>query len=207
MKSIRLNGSLRAEIASNIEQAYEIATPAPKYASKSTLLSVFKAVVETEYHKQVTALKSKLTEAGVDIALVRTSCEVDVYSDKNNHFTRVLLTNEEGGREYLPKLKVSGAFIQLDMLDDYPLIAEAYATYKKSIKAGRAGQALFREWETSKRNYMSDVRNVIAGVNTTGQLLEQWEEVRKFLPDGIVNPSRIALPAVSIAQLNKKIGL
>ena len=204
LKSIRLNKNLREEIISNIEQAYVINSPAPKYSTNSELKADFIQVIQDEYLKQVAIIVTKAKSVGIDPGLLQTTNYLTVFTDATNTFCNSYFRDnmEE------PQIRIStGAFIKLDQLEDYPLIAKAYAKYKRAIKNERSAQTKHREWERSKNNYMSDVRNAIAGVNTTAQLLEQWPEVEKFIPETIVNPSKILLPVVSIAQLNKKLGI
>lgn len=207
MKSIRLNKTLREEIISNIEQAYEIATPCPPNKSKQELRNELFAVIETEYRRQAKVFETKALKAGIPLNIIQTRSRIVVFSDAGNYWDDHYMHNADGDIASLIDVCPNAAFIQLDQLEKYPLIQEAYNKYKKDLKNEKANTDLKRIWEREKSNYLSDVRNVIYGVNTTAQLLEQWEEVKAFLPAGIVNPSRIMLPAVNIKQLNKKIGL
>jgi len=205
MKSIRLNVKLREEIISNIEQAYEIKNPCPDHKTKAKFLSEFMDVVETGYTVQAEAFGQKAINAGIPITFLKQTNTIRVYTDRDNHFCNRVMRDSDNNYKYLPDLVLSAAFIQLDLLGKYPLIEKAYTHYKQGVKAEKANLDLKRIWEREKTNYLTDVRNVVFGVNTTGQLIEQWEEVEKFIPRGVVDPSRIQLPAVSISQLNKHI--
>lgn len=203
-KSIRLNKELREEIINNIAQAYDLKNPCPAHQSKEDLQHIFLKVIEAEYFKQEEAVIAKLASIGLTKELIHVTDHFKVYTDNQQHFANFYF--KDAKKNYVSHLKlIQGVFVQLDMLKKYPLIQAAYKAYKKALKTEKPNYEAKRQWTREKEGYLQDVRNVIFGVNTTKQLLEEWAEVEPFIPTGIVDPSRIQLPAVNIAQLTKKI--
>lgn len=206
-KSIRLNITLRSEIVDNIRQAYEINTPCPPHETKTDIKDKLVGIIEVIYREQSAALVAKATKSGINPKLFSESRSFQVYQG-NYSFAYQYLKDKNCNNEYLPVPVQGWVYVNLDDESTHkdPRITLAYKVYKAAIKTERVKQAAVKEWKLQRDNYLSDVRNVIDGVNTTGQLLEQWAEVEKFLPVGIVNPSKIQLPAVSIERLNKFLG-
>ncbi len=201
MKSIRLNKSLRNEIACNISQAYNIKNKPPLVINpmdqlRDKLIEIFL--------KQSADVLMKAKHLGIENSL-----------DLKNYFEFkfkgsihiLYLYDKFGEAQYTPILgNKSGIFTDLDNLKcaDVELV-NIHNTYLSAYKKVRPLKTKYKLWKKDKDNYMADVINVLDGVNTTGQLLEVWEECAKFLPLGILNPSNIKLPTVSITQLNKHI--
>ena len=87
-----------------------------------------------------------------------------------------------------------------------PAIQEVIDGINGAKKRVRAQRALVIAYDKEKANYEQDVTQVLDGCNTSGQLILVWEEVEKFLPKGVANPSIINLPSVNIAALSRKLG-
>lgn len=75
--------------------------------------------------------------------------------------------------------------------------------YKRVSKQDRK---LIQAFDTAMREqntYREEVRDVLASVNTTKQLLELWPEVEEFIPGTLRDPSSIQRPAISVVSLNE----
>lgn len=201
-KSIRLNQGIRAEIASNIEQAWIIKNPKPEMVEPmTTLLDAIKA----RFLAESAELVAKVASVGVTENQLRTVCRLGTQIDGQTKYTD--LQDEHGAYTHVADPSPTrGIYVLLDneTTKDDPLYAE-YVTYREALKEARANRKELSTWEKEKGEYMADVRNVLTGVNTTGQLLSVWEECEKFIPAGLLNPSKINLPSVNISRLNKQI--
>jgi len=203
-KSIRLNNKLREEILSNIEQAYTIKNPAPSYITTEEMRKEMDKKLTELCIARSNTLQAKATKAGIALNMLESRryvdlCDTNPSNVDDKYLCRMYFTDSNDNYLYLNVAPT------LDFFKDSEAGA-IYKEYKKNIKGNKKAKDAHKAWELKKSNYLSDVRNVLQGVNTTGQLLEQWEEVEKFIPVGIVDPSSINLPSnVSIAQLNKLI--
>lgn len=199
MKSIRLNKELRAEIASNIEQAYVLKNKAPVLPNPIAELT---EAVGQVYLKRVKVLKQRAEAVGLGKYLKETY--YNYFNIAGDCYQITFKMIKGNTKQYLPQLNPeSVTFVNFEDPNTDKELMDLYLAYKKSKKTERSKLLKHTEWVKAKANYMADVNNVLAGVNTTGQLLEVWEECEKFLPVGIVNPSKINLPSVNINQLNK----
>lgn len=200
MKSIRLNKELRAEIISNIRQAYTIKNKEPVLPDPKKDLLI---TIEDIYRKRAKAIEDKVIAAGLTKEYLKKSHYFNISINGetfSNHFR-----DASGSKEYLTQVNPTTSYLFTDdNLTDKECI-QAVKIYKAARKKERPLRQKRSEWVKVRNNYIADVVNVLAGVNTTGQLLEVWPEVEKFLPKGITDPSSINLPAVSINQLNKLI--
>ena len=202
MKSIRLNKNLRCEIESNIEQAYVLNSPAP---TVTVPLDALSAKLEALYRKRAMIILRKAEAAGLHEYMDTRNSFLVGFFENNVH--RIYFQDAKGNNEHLINLSQNGYFCTEQATNNDQEICNIYAQYRADKKASRPSKLAYSAWEKDKLNYMEDIKNVLLGVNTTGQLLEVWPECGAYLPAGIMNPSSINLPSVSISQLNKKLGI
>lgn len=84
-----------------------------------------------------------------------------------------------------------------------PLFEKGYQAFKAKYKQWKKLSVSIKEEKAQRKDYQDQVTMVIQGVNTTGQLLDVWPEVERFIPLGINKTENIQLPAVSTQRLNK----
>lgn len=207
MKSIRLNSNLRDTIINRIMTAWDLANPC-KVTEQS----------EWEVTKQelfVPAINEKLKRMPDYLAWVNLP-ETKKYLTSSPHSYHRNIKYPNGSTSnynYLEDVKgILTPLLPADfcsgMLFDYsqetlPTWAEkAVTSWKRKIKGIKANNALYDEHVKERRLYRDEITNIIYNVNTTGQLLDVWPEVEKFLPETAVNPSKTTLPAVSTKKLN-----
>lgn len=199
MKSIRLNKRIREEIISNVEQAYTLKNTAPAYKNREELTEDLNQAVYDQLIVERTALMNILGTHGYSSNIVRAQEYTQLAA--NGEHLHSFRAKEYGD---LCPLRQAGA---VDVTDPKnPKLNELYAAYKKELKDAKVKKDIYTAWELKRDNYMADVRNVIEGCNTTAQLLATWEELEKFIPAGLLDPSTgITLPSVNIANLKKQI--
>lgn len=195
MKSIRLNKTLRAEILANIEVAYIEANPTPHVTGA---LKNLLANVEVTYRGQAQVLMDIFRKNAAERYICKLS---DIYITVNGSTCTTRLKDSDGNVETLVDLNPEGHF----RVYDKESVEPEYIQYLADKKVQRKQEADVATWKLQLTNYLRDVGHVLDGVNTTEQLLTVWPEAEGFLPSGIVNPSRIQLPAISIANLNAKL--
>ena len=222
MKSIRLNKTIRETIVNNIRAAWIEANPAPVNPQDPADI-LYKAAEQCHLQdpKVKAALKFAKTEAGKAVVAMSTSLSFRLpdgeytymYAVTSPETGEVLVNNARNfannhkDTKHLKKYvsafgSVTCDFHNEDFLKDNPTAAQAVKEFNKARKENHKLRKAHSEWELKRDNYMEQVTQVVGGVNTTGQLIEQWEEVAQFIPEGYRNPSRIQLPAVSVASLN-----
>lgn len=196
MASIRLNKAIRATIASNISEAYTKNNPAPEFKNAGDFKEIFVNAAKEHYIKQSNLILFAAKNAGLESYMRKIS--------------RVLI---HWNGEYKFPIEFETPVIQLqenttcfEIMDkgNKPVL-KAWNEYQEAIKSLKPAQDALKAWKLQHDNYMEEVKNVLDGVNTTGQLLEAWPECSDFIPAGIKNPSKIQLPVVSIAALTAAI--
>ena len=197
MKSIRLNKETRLQIASAIMEAYKAKNPVPAGKLPSDVKEELTEAVKAAYLKQSDAVMKKAVEAGIEKYLKLTSsCRYAINGSVYNYLEfsdKVVVLNSESS-------------VWLDVATTkIPAIKKAYEIYQHDIKDTKPIVDAHKAWELAKDNYRTNVWNILEGVNTSKQLLEVWPECERFIPKGIVDPSKLLLPTVNLATLNSKI--
>lgn len=197
MKSIRLNKETRLQIASAIMEAYKAKNPVPAGKLPSDVKEELTEAVKAAYLKQSDAVMKKAVEAGIEKYLnLTSSCRYAINGSTLNYLEfpdKVVDLNPESS-------------VWLDVATTkIPAIKKAYEIYQRDIKDTKPIVDAHKAWELAKDNYCTDVWNILEGVNTSKQLLEVWPECERFIPKGIVDPSKLYLPTVNLATLNSKI--
>ena len=205
MKSIRLNKDIRTQIVANIKKAYLNNNTRPEVndSRETDLNEVILKHYNSKYKEAFAAYEDPKLKPFINYS--------NYFCIRNDTgaLTYIYFGNDEKGNTiHRPTPKNSGAFIDLSNPDtkipaSIQKVIDANKKIKKQCRKEREEQSKY-DLELSK--YLSEIRQVLDGVNTSKQLLEVWPEVQKFLPEGINNPSKINLPAISIASLNNKLG-
>lgn len=197
MSSIRLNKTTRGEIVDRVMKAWLLKNKEPKRYTRAQYTKDRDALIEEIILAESEEVKAKARKAGIaEEFLALTSYRYVVLSDTEGKRTQWMVYVDSG-----EALHGCGAM-------DLDLNTELVAKIKKLRKkcTNKRTQDTYKAWENKRNNYRKDVENVVAGVNTTGQLREVWPEVEKFLPEALNNPSKgIQLPTVSIKALNAAI--
>lgn len=216
MKSIRLNATIRKSISDNIRTAWVENNPSPAVPVEPIKV-LTDAAIQLYFNDPLVkaALKFQKTPAGQKVVVLGTDMHITlpngdgfhIYSwgdSKNTYFgsrKEYYDADFESKCAFVERMRSVVNFKNEDYLNANPLAKEAVTKYNKARKEQHKLRQAYSAWELKRDNYMSQVNEVLGAVNTTKQLVEQWEEVAKFIPDGYRNPSRIALPAISIQSL------
>lgn len=210
MKSIRFNKNIRADIVQNIEKAYIEENPEPLVMPSIT--SVLQKALWQFYLEEVKPIKEAF-KANPVLQRYETTTSY-MYARMPSGATITIY--EEGDtciKERFLSLNTSSSYCwdwEVTESKGTPvvpaLIQEVLDTEKANKKIRREQNKKLEAWQTEADRYIRDITQIIDGCNTSGQLLQIWPEVEKFLPRGATNPSRIQLPSVNIAELNRKLG-
>lgn len=87
-----------------------------------------------------------------------------------------------------------------------PSLKKAAEEFTSLQKAARKEREAVSTWEKERAKYLDEILQVLRGVSTTKQLMEQWPEVKEYIPTSYFNPSKICLPVINTQALNAKLG-
>jgi hypothetical protein len=191
MKSLRLNKELRTTILNSFLDKYKSSNPEPEVgdvskAQQKAAINAQKAV----YGKYEGLLPDEFVVKSNNI-------QVRLPNGSIQHW--YFGYDEEGDSIYLlmsKESKVKYVFTDNDSI---------YAEYRKVADTVKQQQTVYDEWEKGYQKFKSEVTQVLESVNTTGQLVEVWPESLPFIPQEISDPSKINLPSVNFAEINKVI--
>ena len=205
-KSIRLNKQLRQDILDNIMNSYDAANPAPErpVMKKGTSIDeLVKKAFFTKYKKVIEEFSNLSKEALEHVDLVSAHNSIS-YQTENGYWESIYLTKEDLEGIKIPYGLRRNCFINLeDPAQRTSAMSKAIEAKKKFEKTTlKEYKQVAKDYDLSRRNYASQIRTVLDGVNTSNQLLEVWPEVSEYLPTGVLEPSKIQLPSVNIATLN-----
>ncbi len=195
MKSTRLNKDMRSAIHSAFMQCWVSSNPEPTTHSLVTIEDAFaRGIIDRE-----AAIK------GVDFSKIpeeylRYGNYIQVSINDGDSYSYKHFYDKDGSRCIYFVPRKDGAYL-VDSND--PL----YLRYKTDIETLKELNQDHRVWLDKKEKVSDDVRMALDSVNSTGQLITLWPEVEQFIPDTIADFSRIQLPAISFAELNKAAGL
>lgn len=200
MKSIRLNSEIRQAILDNISKAYDIANNKPEKTINS--LKILEEAVLEHYTKQSKQLRE----------LVETHKELETAVEFSTSITFVTPTGSwehidiEPDKKFFNKYAKTRDFRNTEYVNSNPILKKALNKYTELRDKEREEDKLIHNWNKEKEKYLDDIFQVLKGVNTTKQLIEQWPEVQEYIPLCYFNPSKINLPSIDIKSLNQKIG-
>lgn len=204
-KSIRLNKQLRADIITNIMSSYDKANPLPVRPEMkgASIPELIKKMLFTK-HKKVIEEFSTLSEQVLKYVELLEPNDYSQYRTETGHWESIYFDEEDLKDIKLPYSAVKGCVINLS--DENQLTAplrKAIEAKKKFEKTTlKEYKQKRKDHELERRNYIQQIQTVLDGVNTSNQLMEVWPEIEKFLPVGLLEPSKIQLPSVNIATLN-----
>jgi hypothetical protein len=205
-KSIRLNKQLRQDILNNIMDSYDAANPAPERPEMKKGTSIGELIKKAFFtkHKKVIEEVTNSSQALKDIiGIHKKSTYLDI-KDEKGYWSSIYFTEDDLKDLDVPQALLRGCFINLeDPAQRTAAMNKAIEAKKKFEKTTlKEYKQVQKDYDLSRRNYASQIRTVLDGVNTSNQLLEVWPEVSKYLPTGVLEPSKIQLPSVNIATLN-----
>ena len=206
-KSILLNKQSRQDIVDNIMQSYKKQNPPPKV--KDTRKQELHAALLTYYHEKYADMINFYKNS----SMARDFMQADyyaLYQDSSKNTCTLNFKSKEGDSETLP-IKGYSMFVNLSNPDNVATlpkyVTDVIDSNKRKEKSIRKQRAALSAWEVEYERYEQDITNVIAGSRSTGQLLNVWPEVERFLPVGANDPSVITLPSVNINNLNTRLGI
>lgn len=202
MKSIRLNNEIREQILDNIKAAYLKVNPLYKRPPNNLSFSQQTAEIAKAEHLQEVAMLSALIQEHPDLKILKLLS----LSDNCTRVGKVLLPENNVSVEFDSPMPGVHQWVALrdwrDSKDQPRKIKTLLKNKAKIDRDYRKETEKVNESQKELERYLDKVRQPIYGVNTTGQLLEIWPEVSKYLPQGTINPSKINLPAINIKDLN-----
>lgn len=201
VKSITLNSEIRQAILDNIATAYDKANPKPELTIDTK--GILEKAVRTHYLKQSLALRKLVEENSELQGAVHTYHKLD-YKSPTGSWGAV--HPEEGETFYHKYAYTTRDFSNPEYLAKNPSLKKAAEEFTSLQKAARLERQALSNWENERTKYLDEIMQVLKGVRTTKQLIEQWEEVKEYIPQAYFNPSKIALPAINTAALNSKLG-
>ncbi|AJF40722.1 hypothetical protein AVV30_gp064 [Vibrio phage phi 1] len=201
MKSITLNSEIRQAILYNIATAYDKANPKPELTIDTK--SILEKAVRTHYLKQSLTLR-KLVEENPELQGAMSTRNYIRYITPNSDWAEI--RTEENEVFYSKYADTTRDFRNTEYLAKNPSLKKAAEEFTSLQKAARLERQAVNTWENERAKYLDEIMQVLKGVRTTKQLIEQWEEVKEYIPQAYFNPSKIALPAINTAALNSKLG-
>lgn len=201
MKSIRLNTKIRNDIIDNIRAAYDKANPKPELTIDTT--DILAKAVRQHYMKQSLELR-KVVNANPELQGAMSTHSSISYVSPTGSWERI--RPEEGEVFYSKYANTTRDFTNTEYLAKNPSLKKAAEEFTSLQKAARQERAAVSKWEQERTKYLDEIMQVLVGVTTTKQLMEQWPEVKDYIPTSYFNPSKIALPAINTKALNAKLG-
>lgn len=206
MKSIRLNTEIREAILTNIANAYEAANPKPAITIDTT--GILEKAVRAHYMKQSLELRNLIEANPVLKDAISTDTYINYKTPAGSWGSVYLWDINDSDAEQvrvITKFNTTRDFSNPEYLAKNPSLKKAAEEYSSLQKAARKEREAVSEWNRERSKYLDEIRQVLKGVNTTKQLIEQWEEVKQYIPQAYFNPSKIALPAINTEALNAKL--
>jgi hypothetical protein len=117
------------------------------------------------------------------------------------HLEFAKTTTIDGNSTYTCKVSTKESKVEYVFIGDDPLWVE----YQSARELTKAFNKTVEAHKETRQLYTEEVDQVLQGVNTTGQLLEQWPEILPYLPSNLNNPSNINLPSISVKKLNEQL--
>ena len=162
----------------------------------SISLDVIKSAMANELFK---VAFGKVDVSGIDSCFLNKSSYIQCLSPNGNMLS--FSYGYDSGDCQINKLSSMKSGVEVTVKGD-----EGYwKTYCEQVDFWKKEQDIHKQWSALKVTFRSEVAQVLDGVNTTAQLLEQWPESEPFLPAQLNNPSSINLPAISISTLTNQL--
>lgn len=206
-KSIRLNTEIRNDIINNIAAAYDKANPKPELTIDTT--GILEKAVRQHYMKQSLELRKVIDANPILADAIKTSSCLEYRSPTGSWGSvRLYDTDDKDAVPVYPIAKFAGTrdFHNEEYLAKNPSLKKAAEEFTSLQKAARKEREAVSTWEKERTKYLDEILQVLRGVTTTKQLMEQWPEVKEYIPTSYFNPSKICLPAINTQALNAKLG-
>lgn len=195
MKSVRLNKDMRNAIHSAFMACWASSNPEPiKHSAKSIEDAFARGIIDRE------AAKKGVDFNSIPQEYLHLDSYISVAIDDSSNCSYKHFYDENGRRDNYFAPRKDGMYL-IDSTD--PL----YVKYKTDLETIKELNEEHNNWLKAKNKVIEDVRMALDSVTTTGQLVTVWPEVEQFIPETIADFSRIQLPAISFAELNKAAGL
>ena len=198
--SVRLNKDLRGQIVNNIMEKYKVNNVRPD--SGKVVAAATDKLIAAYYESNLPAFSTTIAP----YLRMITSLYVRV---PNGSYRYVYFDTARS--KVLPSLGGEGAAFDFinEVAHSKPVNQALFDTLCEQVtlaysKVQEADKQV-NIYAEAYNAYRSEVSTVIDSVTTTGKLLDLWAAVEPFLPQGIQNPSKIQLPAISLDTLNKGI--
>lgn len=207
MKSIRLNTEIREAILNNIAKAYDAANPKPVLTINTS--DILEKAVRAHYLKQSLELRNLIEANPILKDAINTDSYINYKTPTGSWGSVYLYDTKDSEAEkvrVITKYNTTRDFSNTEYLAKNPSLKKAAEEFTAMQKAARKEREAVSTWERERSNYLDEIRQVLKGVNTTKQLMEQWEEVKEYIPSAYFNPSKIALPVINVKALNEKLG-
>lgn len=191
MKSLRLNKELRSNILNSFLEKYKASNPEPEVGSEANAKSLAARKVQQKLYGKYEGLLPKeftIQASGISVQLPNGAVQTWFFGEDEENNDIYLLSSKESRVKYV-------------FTADDPI----YAEYRKVADEVAEQQIARKEWFKGYDKFKTEVQQVLESVNTTGQLVEVWPESEPFIPKEIHDPSKINLPAVNFAEINKVI--
>lgn len=185
-KSVRLNKEIRSRIVDSVMMQYDVKNPLPKVPVDVAEGALAEAVHSRLYGSIADSI------AKIPTSLLNMSSYIRVQMSTGTMCASFPVA-ANGDQEH--RASDTSRFHRATKEEEDQYYAAARELRKLRVK--------YDEAEKTRRTYKSEVADVINSVNTTAQLLDLWPEVERFIPETVRNPSKISLPAISVANLNE----
>ena len=217
-KSLRLNVSIREDIKGRIKATYLEKNKRPEVIEKPE--GQINELIIQDYMAKNAELYAEYSASKFKDCFKTTNSIEYMNSNGSPVYIHSYCFKDPTGKfdsEGNPKLKPRYTFLN-NMKSGYHIDlsnpdTKVPAAIKKALSAAKANDKKRREqlkvreaYDLELSNYMENIHQVLYAVNTTGQLIEVWPEVERFLPVAFATPSAINLPAINITSFNEKLG-
>lgn len=196
MKSIRLNVNMRDDMIDRMREKFEEVNPCP-YTQED--VNVIKGAVAERFYQKFIGKYLPLMEQ-LPQQFLSTSGHFSVAVEQGN----VQTMNRYDSDGYLKNSYIfrNGSYNQ------YPLGTVTQEEYKEYCVAGKKEDKEIADWLKSRDTFLSEARQILDSVNTSGQLHEVWPEGCDYLPPHVADPSvgLANFPALSTSRLNTMLG-
>jgi len=197
-KSLRLNKDLRTNILNSIMQKFDESNPKP--TSELPTLKELKGILADKVHTKVYG-KYNLDSVPQDLLNTSSYISIQTPNDSIEHIDFSYTPTGVSSFSHTYKVSTSKSKVEYVFTEDDTLWTE----HQEARELTKVFNKEVDAYLETRSIYKGEVDQVLQGVNTTGQLLEQWPEIEEFIPESIANPSKINLPNVSVSKLNEQL--
>ncbi len=206
-KSIRLNNTIRGTILDNVMTAWKSNNPAPEYPAENASWEGVANVIRSIYLKEAAPYTLLIAEGKIPSKMVKQCSYIRARIRACGVNEDVFVgfgTDDKGMSITVPQTNPKSSYVYSWDDDNIPaLIKAALGAREAELETIREKRKIHREWMARRDQKSAQIASVLVGVNTSAQLIDVWPEVEKYMPVGVVDPSNISLPAISVDALNE----